>query len=84
MTTVVMEYAHEAPLTDDALGKFVALLRDCLEVREIAWQRAYLSLDRKTLICVYEARDASLVQRVHGMLGVPFARCHAMTVVPLD
>ena len=84
MTTVVMEYAYEAPLTDDALGKFVALLRTCLEVREIAWQRAYLSLDRKTLICVYEARDASLVQRVHGMLGVPFVRCHAMTVVPLD
>jgi len=84
MTTVVIEYAYDAPLTDEALGKFVALLRTCLEVREIAWQRAYLSLDRKTLICVYEARDASLVQRVHGMLGVPFARCHAMTVVPLD
>lgn len=84
MTTVVVEYAYEAPLTDDALGTFVALLRPCLEVREIAWQRAYLSLDRMTLICVYEARDASLVQRVHGMLGVPFARCHAMTIVPVD
>ena len=84
MTTVVMEYAHEAPLTDDALTAFVEKLRTCLEVREIAWQRAYLALDRKTLICVYEARDASLVQRVHGMVGVPFARCHAMTVVPLD
>ncbi|HTL31839.1 MAG TPA: nickel-binding protein [Kofleriaceae bacterium] len=84
MTTVVMEYAYEAPLTDDALGKFVALLRTCLEVREIAWQHAYLSLDRKTLICVYEARDASLVQRVHGMLDVPFARCHAMSVVPIE
>ena len=83
MTTVVMEYAYEAPLTDDALGKLVAQLRTCLEVREIAWQRAYLSLDRRTLICVYEARDASLVQRVHGMVGVPFARCHAMTAVPL-
>ena len=84
MTTVMMEYAYEAPLTDDELTKFVELLRTCLEVREIEWQRAYLSLDRKTLICVYEARDASLVQRVHGMLGVPFARCHAMTVVRLD
>ena len=84
MTTVVMEYAHEAPLSDVALTEFVKKLRTCLEVREIAWQRAYLSLDRKTLICVYEARDASLVQRVHGMLGVPFARCHAVTVVPLD
>ena len=36
MTTVVIEYAYEAPLTDDALGKLVALLRTCLEVREIA------------------------------------------------
>ena len=84
MTTVIMEYAHEAPVTDDALTKFVELLRTCLEVREIVWQRAYLSLDRATLICIYEARDASLVQRVHGMLGVPFARCHAMTIVPVD
>jgi hypothetical protein len=84
MTTVVMEYAHEPPLTDEALTDLVERLRTCLEVREVAWERAYLSLDRKTLICVYEARDASLVQRVHGMVGVPFARCHAMTVVPLE
>ena len=84
MTTVVMEYVHDAPLSDGALKEFVKELRTCLEVREIAWQRAYVSLDRKTLICVYEARDASLVQRVHAMVGVPFARCHAMKVVPLD
>lgn len=83
MTTVVMEYAHETAITDDALTKFVELLHKCLEVREVVWQHAYLSLDRKTVICVYEARDASLVQRVHGLVGIPFTRCHAMTVVPL-
>jgi hypothetical protein len=81
MTTVVVHYAHEAPLTDEALAAWIAKLRHCFEVREIEWQRAFLSFDRKTVISIYEASDAGLVQMVHGMIGVPFAACYPMTVV---
>ena len=81
MTTVVMEYAHEPPLADDALTVWLSKLRRCLEIREVVWKHAYLSFDKKTMVCVYEASDAGMLQMVHSMIGVPFVKCLAMTEV---
>jgi hypothetical protein len=81
MTTVVMQYAREAPLADDELAALIAKLRTCFEVHEVAWLHAYLSLDRKTLISVLEARDAGYVQMVHRISGIAFAACHATTPI---
>ncbi|HET9991958.1 MAG TPA: nickel-binding protein [Kofleriaceae bacterium] len=81
MTTVLVEYQHDLPLSDDELAVRVAKLRPCFEVREIKWLHAYLSFDRKTQFAVFEAVDAETVRTVHGMLGVAFVRIVPTTVV---
>ena len=81
MTTVLVEYHHEPPLSDADLAARVAKLRPCFEVREIKWLHAYLSFDRKTEVAVLEASDAYTVQQVLAMLEVQFVRIVPMTVV---
>jgi hypothetical protein len=43
--------------------------------------RSASELASKTVISIYEASDAGLVQMVHGMVGIPFVACYPMTVV---
>jgi hypothetical protein len=81
MTTVVVEYKHDPPITDEALADFVARLRKCSEVREVVWVRTYLSFDRATMFAVFEADNAELVRMAHGMSGTTYARLYPMTVV---
>lgn len=81
MTTVYVEYAHDPPVTDEALAEQLAKLKPCFAVREIAWLASYVSFDRRTQITLYEAADAQAVQAVHGVLKVPFVRILPLTPV---
>jgi hypothetical protein len=80
-TLVVVEYAHDPPISEQALADQIAQLTPCLEVREIRWVRSYLSFDRRTQLSVFEAADAHQVQRLHGMLQIPIARIWPMQAV---
>ena len=81
MTTVVVEYKHDPPLTDAALAELVTRLRKCIEVREVTWVHTYLAFDRATMFAVFEADNAELVRTAHGMSGTPYARLVPTTPV---
>jgi len=81
MTTVVVQYAHDPPLTDEALAAMVATLTPCLEVYEVATRQRYVSLDRRTSIAIYEAPDASRVTTAHGINRIGYAKLWPVTAV---
>jgi hypothetical protein len=81
MTTFVVEYKHDPPITDDVLADFATRLRKCSEVREVTWVHTYLSLDRVTMIAVFEADNAEAVRMAHNQSGTPYTRLVPMTLV---
>ncbi|MGZ7033036.1 MAG: nickel-binding protein, partial [Thermoanaerobaculia bacterium] len=44
------------------------------EVHGARWMRSYLSLDRKRIICEFEAADAEKVRESYRSAGVNFER----------
>ena len=81
MTTVVVEYKHDPPLTDAALAQLVARLRKCSEVREVTWLHTYLAFDRATMFAVFEAPNAEAVRLAHHQSGTAFVRAVPATIV---
>ena len=81
MTTVVVEYAHDPPIEEDALTSWIAKLRRCIEVREVRWVTTYVSFDKKTVFAVFEADNAELVVMAHGMSGTRYSRLWPVRVV---
>ena len=76
---VVVQYAHDPPITEDALAAEVAKLSGCLDVYEVATRERLVSLDRATSIAIFDAPDAGRVKIAHGSAGVAFARLWPMT-----
>jgi hypothetical protein len=44
----------------------------CLDVRNVRFLRTFFSIDRKRMICLYEAPDAESVRQAQREAGVPF------------
>ena len=52
-------------------------LDPCLDAHGVRWIRSYLSLDRRRMICEFEAADAEAVRSSFRSAGVSFARVWA-------
>jgi hypothetical protein len=77
MRVLIVEYKHEPPITDEQLKEASAKLHDCLEARSAKWIQTYLSEDRTSQICIFEAPDAEAVRSAYRMAGVKFERVRA-------
>ena len=52
-------------------------LDPCLAAHDVRWLRSYLSLDRRRMICEFEAADAEAVRSSFRSAGVAFMRVWA-------
>jgi hypothetical protein len=52
----------------------------CLEIRNGAWVRSYLSADRKRMICDFEAPDAESVRQAMRSAQIEFDRVFSVQV----
>lgn len=78
MGYVVVERLFEEPLDLDfeALKKRAA---SCPEAHRVRYLRAYVSSDRRRMVCIFEATDAETVRVLNRHVGVPMERAWAAT-----
>ena len=74
MATILMEQSFETPLSEEDEAKFAKRLDECLKLRNSAWARSYLALDRKRMMCEFEAPDAESVRQALRSSGLTFDR----------
>ncbi|MFM0488162.1 nickel-binding protein [Paraburkholderia graminis] len=60
------------PQSDEDLRVAEDLLAPCSELYGVVWKRSVVSLDRKHMICEYEAPDAETVRKVQKEAGAAF------------
>jgi hypothetical protein len=71
---LIVEQIFEVPLTDEEHGQIGQRLDKCLESYGARWLRSYLALDRRRMVCEFEAPDAEAVRTSYRSAGVAFER----------
>jgi hypothetical protein len=84
MARVIVEQVFDEPMSEEAYGEFAKRVDPCLDIRQAAWRRSYVSLDRKRITCEFEAPDAETVREAYRMADVPFSRVWAATVFAVE
>ncbi len=74
MKFIIVEYAHDPPITDAQLQDNTKSVGDCLENYRVRHVESFVSGDRRSGFCVYEAADAESVASTYHSAGVPFKR----------
>jgi hypothetical protein len=74
MAFLILEKEYDAPFTPEAHDAEAERLDPCLTAHGVRWIRSYLSLDRRRMICEFEADDAEAVRSACRSASVPFAR----------
>jgi len=69
-----MEQTYETPISDEAMANFARRMDECLELRNGAWARSYVALDRKRMTCEFYAPDADSVRDALRSGNIPFDR----------
>jgi hypothetical protein len=77
MVFLIMEKEFEQPFTPDAHDDEARRLDPCLAAHDVRWLRSYLSVDRRRMICEFEAADAEAVRSSFRSAGVGFVRVWA-------
>jgi hypothetical protein len=71
---LIVEQTFEVPLTDEEHGRIGERLDKCMEAYGARWMRSYLSMDRRRMVCEFEAPDAEAVRTSYRSAGVAFER----------
>jgi hypothetical protein len=69
---VLVERSFEAPVEIQDIQEIEDAGRWCLETRDVRFIRTFFSVERKRMICLYEAPDAESVRQAQREAGVPF------------
>jgi len=69
---VVVERRFAAAVQPTALPEIEDRGASCLAAHRVRFLRAYLSLDRRHMICTYAAPDAESVRNAQHQAGMPF------------
>lgn len=72
MVHVVVERSFATPQSDEDLSRVEDQLAPCSGMHGVVWKRSVLSLDRRHMICEYEAPDAETVRKVQREAGAAF------------
>jgi hypothetical protein len=84
MARVLVEHVFGEPLSDEQFASMGKRVDPCLEVRNGAWRRSSLSLDRKKLVCEFEAPDADSVREALRAAAVPYERVWGANVFAVE
>jgi hypothetical protein len=74
MPHIIVETIFDPPLTDDEHARIGKRIDACAEQRNARWMRSYLSLDRRRMVCEFEAADAQSVREAYHSAGASFER----------
>ena len=74
MPRIVVERIFEIPQTDEQMKAVADRERPCLASYHAVWRRSLISVDRKRMICEYEAADAETMRRIEREAGAQFER----------
>ncbi len=74
MPRIVVERVFEIPQTDEQMKAVADRERPCLAAYQATWRRSLISVDRKRMICEYEAADAETMRRIEQEAGAQFER----------
>ena len=84
MARIMVEQVFAEPFTDERYSDFAKRLDPCLEVRNGAWRRSSLSLDRLRMTCEFEAPDAESVREALRTAGIPHERVWSASVYAVE
>ena len=71
---IIVEHTYESPVSEEELGLTARRIDGCLAAYGATWVRSYVSLDRKRMICEFEAPDAEAVRTSYHNADVKFER----------
>ena len=74
MPRIVVERNFELPQSDADMKAVADLERPCLAAFNATWRRSLISIDRKRMVCEYEAADAETMRRIQHEAGAQFDR----------
>lgn len=69
---VLVERRFEAPVTLEEIQAREDAAAWCLHTHRVKFARTFFSLDRKRMLCLYEAPDAESVRAAQREAGMPF------------
>jgi hypothetical protein len=84
MARLIVEHSYDPPLTDEEHHRAARRLDPCLEAHGAHWLATYLSLDRRRMVCEFEAPDAEAVRASMRSAEVAFDRVWLAEVFRLN
>lgn len=84
MTDIFVERRFETPMTEAALAERIAQAESCFARHRAARRSSYLSLDRRRILCRFDAPDAESVRLALRYAGARTGRVWAGTFVTTD
>ena len=72
MTQFMVERTFPTPLTQQDLDDVSRRMEPCLAMHRVRYVRSFWSLDRRRMICHYEAPDAESLREVQRESGALF------------
>lgn len=79
--TVIVERSFDQPSVFEELQAAEDAVAWCLQQHRVRFVRSYLSLDGRSMVCVYEAPDADSVRETQRIGKLPFSRVWGANVV---
>lgn len=70
--SVLVERSFEAPVSIEEIQAREDAARWCLDAHNVRFSRTFFSVDRKRMLCLYEAPDAESVRLAQREAGMPF------------
>src|SRR5262245_11926120 len=84
MASIIVEYSFDQPMSDEQLSEMAKRFDTCLELRNGTWVRSSVSVDRKRMICEFEAPDAESVRDALRQARISFDRVWPAQVFPVE
>jgi hypothetical protein len=84
MEHVIVERVFTEPVTDADLLAMAERASGCYESLRVRRIRSYMSLDRKRMVCEYEAPDAESVRRASDTARIPYVHVWTAHVIPAE
>ena len=79
MEIVVVERTFAESVPFESVQALEDAFSWCLDMRQVTFLHYYFSLDRRRMICVYEAPDAESVRDANTQAKLPFDRVWSAT-----
>ena len=80
----MVEQVFSEPFTDEQYAEFAKRVDPCIEVRQGAWRRSAMAVDRLRVVCEFEAPDAESVREAYRLSGVPYERIWTANVFAVE